>query len=88
MGISKGEVSNDGRVRHRNTARIHPGQRSYFVTVVHVQCHAVFHAEGEVPWDFPPLVPPSSFADSTVYFVLFSHPKWDQVTCLKGNDSV
>ena len=42
---------------------------------------AVFHTEGGVPWDFPPLaqLSPSSFADSTVYFVLFSHPKWDQV---------
>ena len=40
-----------------------------------------FHTEGGVPWDFPPLAqfPPSSFADSTLYFVLFSHPKWDQV---------
>ena len=49
---------------------------------VHACACAVFHTEGGVLRDFPPLAqlpPPPSFADSTVYFVLLSHPKWNQV---------
>ena len=36
----------------------------------------VFHTEGGVPWDFPSLtrISPLKLTDSTVYFVLVSHP--------------
>ena len=41
-----------------------------------LNCSAVFHTEGGVPWDFPSLtwISPLKLTGSTVYFVLVSHP--------------
>ena len=52
----------------------------------------VFHTEGGVPWDFPSLnsdFPPSSFTDSTVYFVLLPLPVVSGTLsiCLRNNKS-
>lgn len=49
----------------------------YYASMADTIGRSVFHTGGGVPWDFPHLtqIPPSSFADSNVYFRLVSHPR-------------